>query len=60
MSGPRGLTVVTGLSGHGLAFGPVLGEIASELALDGSTGLPIEPFSLARFTGEVASPEVMI
>jgi glycine/D-amino acid oxidase-like deaminating enzyme len=58
--GPPGLTVVTGLSGHGLALGPVLGEIASDLALDGATGRPIGPFSLARFTGKVASPEVMI
>ena len=59
-SGPLGLTVVTGLSGHGLALGPVLGEIASELALDGSTGRPIEPFALARFTGRVGRPEVLI
>jgi glycine/D-amino acid oxidase-like deaminating enzyme len=58
--GPLGLTVVTGLSGHGLALGPVLGEIAADLALDGSTGRPIEPFSLARFTGKVASPGLMI
>jgi glycine/D-amino acid oxidase-like deaminating enzyme len=58
--GPLGLTVVTGLSGHGLALGPVLGEIASDLALDGSTDRPIEPFSLARFTDKVASPGVMI
>ena len=59
-SGPLGLTVVTRLSGHGLALGPVLGEIASDLALDGSTGRPIEPFALARFTGRVARPEVLI
>jgi sarcosine oxidase subunit beta len=58
--GPRGLTVIAGLSGHGLALGPVLGEIAADLALDGWTGRPIEPFSLARFTGQVALPEVMI
>ena len=55
MSGPRGLTVVTGLSGHGLPLGPVLGEIVSDLALDGSTGRPINrsrsPVSQARSPG---------
>jgi sarcosine oxidase subunit beta len=59
-AGPDGLVVVAGLCGHGLALGPVLGEIAADLALDGTTHRPIAPFSLARFAGEVASPEVMI
>jgi sarcosine oxidase subunit beta len=58
--GPDGLTVVTGLCGHGLAIGPVLGEIAADLVLNGATRRPIDPFSLARFDGEVTSPEVMI
>jgi hypothetical protein len=38
----------------------VLGEIAADIALDGATGRPIEPFALARFAGRVARPEVMI
>ncbi|MBO0806348.1 MAG: FAD-binding oxidoreductase, partial [Nocardiopsaceae bacterium] len=59
-AGPAGLTLVTGLSGHGLALGPVLGEIARDLALDGSTSHPIEPFALARFAGKVPRPHVMI
>jgi glycine/D-amino acid oxidase-like deaminating enzyme len=59
-AGPDGLVVVAGLCGHGLALGPVLGEIAADLALDGTTQRPIAPFCLARFAGEVASPEVMI
>jgi glycine/D-amino acid oxidase-like deaminating enzyme len=58
--GPQGLTVVSGLCGHGLAIGPVLGEIAADLTLDGTTSRAIEPFQLARFDGEVAYPEVMI
>lgn len=33
---------------------------ASDLALDGATARTIGPFSLTRFTGKVASPEVMI
>jgi sarcosine oxidase subunit beta len=59
-AGPDGLVVVAGLCGHGLALGPVLGEIAADLALDGATRRPIVPFSLARFASRVASPEVMI
>jgi glycine/D-amino acid oxidase-like deaminating enzyme len=58
--GPDGLTVVAGLCGHGLAIGPVLGEIAADLALDGATARPVEAFRLDRFDGDVASPEVMI
>jgi glycine/D-amino acid oxidase-like deaminating enzyme len=43
---------VTGLSGHGLALGPVLGEITADLALDGAIQRPIHPFRLARFREE--------
>ncbi len=59
-AGPEGLVTVAGLSGHGLAIGPVLGEIAADLSLDGTTRHDIIPFSLNRFDGDVASPEVMI
>jgi glycine/D-amino acid oxidase-like deaminating enzyme len=59
-AGPHGLIVIAGLSGHGLALGPVLGEIASDLCLDGSTRRPIASFRLDRFTGQVAPPEMMI
>lgn len=59
-AGVRGLTVIAGLSGHGLALGPVLGEIAADLSLDGSTARPIADFRLDRFAGRVASPEMMI
>jgi len=60
LAGQDGLVVVAGLCGHGLALGPVLGEIAADLALNGTTQHLIAPFSLARFAGKVASPEVMI
>jgi sarcosine oxidase subunit beta len=60
-AGPEGLVFVTGLSGHGLALGPVIGEITADLALDRSTERPIWPFRLARFREErVALPEKMI
>jgi glycine/D-amino acid oxidase-like deaminating enzyme len=60
-AGPDGLVFVTGLSGHGLALGPVMGEICADLALDGSTARPIRPFRLARFHEErVPTPSKMI
>ncbi len=59
-AGPDGLTVIAGLSGHGLALAPVLGEIAAELALDGRSTRPIDEFTIERFAGRVPSPEIMI
>jgi len=38
-----------GLSGHGFKFTSVLGETLAELAMNGTTGLPVEFLSLARF-----------
>lgn len=60
-AGPAGLTVITGLCGHGLHLGPVLGEIAADLSLDGTTTRPIEAFRLARYAeGNVGHPEMTI
>ncbi len=39
---------VAGLSGHGFKFASVLGEIMSDLALDGETEMPFEFLSLDR------------
>jgi len=38
-----------GFSAHGFQLGPVVGAIIAELMTKGSTGLPVEPFSIARF-----------
>jgi sarcosine oxidase, subunit beta len=60
-AGPDGLVFVTGLSGHGLALGPVIGETTADLALDSATVRPIHPFRLARFREErVQLPDKMI
>ena len=59
-AGPHGLTLIAGLSGHGLALGPVLGEIACDLSLDGHTQRPIDSFRLDRFSEKVASPQLLI
>lgn len=39
-----------GLSGHGFKFASVLGEILSDLIVEGKTGLPAEFLGLGRFT----------
>jgi glycine/D-amino acid oxidase-like deaminating enzyme len=41
--------LVTGFSGHGFKFGPVIGRISADLLLTGQTSFDIAPFSLARF-----------
>lgn len=41
--------LITGLSGHGFKFAPVLGELAVSFAQDSVFPLDITPFSLARF-----------
>jgi hypothetical protein len=44
-----------------LALGPVLGEIAADLALACGTPRPIDAFRLARFTyGSVDHPKMTI
>jgi sarcosine oxidase subunit beta len=60
-AGPDGLVFVTGLNGHGLALGPVIGEITADLAINHATERPIRPFRLARFHEEhVELPTKMI
>lgn len=58
---PRGFIIGAGFSGHGFALGPITGRIMSELALDGKTALPIEPFRYSRFIeGDYHPPEKLI
>ncbi|SCC56821.1 N-methyl-L-tryptophan oxidase [Kosakonia oryziphila] len=42
--------IITGLSGHGFKFAPVLGEIASAFAQGKCSDFDLTPFSLSRFT----------
>lgn len=41
--------VITGLSGHGFKFAPVLGEIAAGFAQGKASAFDLSPFSLSRF-----------
>lgn len=51
-----GLIHAFGFSGHGFQLGPGMGEILADLALDGHTGTPLEPFKVERFApGETAA-----
>jgi sarcosine oxidase len=43
------VTVACGFSGHGFKFASVMGEILTDLALTGSSPLPIDFLSLKRF-----------
>ena len=52
-----GLTLLTGLSGHGFGIGPGVGRAAADLALDRDPGTDLSPFRFARFrdgTGRAA------
>lgn len=42
--------IAAGFSGHGFKFAPVVGEILTELAIDGKTNWPVDFLNLARFT----------
>ena len=48
-TGIENVLLVTGFSGHGFKFGPVVGRISAELLLTGQTTYDITRFSLARF-----------
>nr|WP_318382063.1 N-methyl-L-tryptophan oxidase [uncultured Enterobacter sp.] len=41
--------LITGLSGHGFKFAPVLGEIAVQFAQGAASGFDLTPFALGRF-----------
>lgn len=45
----EGVLIVTGFSGHGFKFGPLIGRIGAELLLSGRTSYSIDRFRLSRF-----------
>lgn len=45
----RNIVFAAGLSGHGYKFASVLGEILSDLLVDGESALPVDFLGLARF-----------
>ncbi len=49
-----GLVHAFGFSGHGFQLAPGVGAVLAELIATGATETPIDTFSLARFSGELA------
>jgi glycine/D-amino acid oxidase-like deaminating enzyme len=41
--------VISACSGHGFKFGPIVGDIAADLVLEGGTRRDISHFAAARF-----------
>jgi sarcosine oxidase len=48
--GLANIVLLAGFSGHGFKLSPAFGDLAADLALDGSTGLPIEFLSTVERT----------
>ncbi len=46
----QGLTICTGMCGHGFGIGPAMGRIATRLATNTPTGHDLSRFRLSRFT----------
>lgn len=51
--GKESVVVLGGFSGHGFKFAPVIGEVAADLSLEGSTRHPIGPLAVDRFAAKV-------
>jgi glycine/D-amino acid oxidase-like deaminating enzyme len=45
-----GLTLGTGMSGHGFGIGPGVGRVLADLATGGAVGHDLHRFRLARFS----------
>jgi glycine/D-amino acid oxidase-like deaminating enzyme len=55
--GRKQLFVAAGFSGHGFAFGPVIGKLMAELIADGRHSLDLSRFRVNRFAeGDYALP----
>jgi glycine/D-amino acid oxidase-like deaminating enzyme len=52
-----GLTIATGLSGHGFGIGPGIGRVVADLVAGHPVGHDLSRFRLSRFTdGTVIAP----
>lgn len=50
LSRPRGLTLATGLSGHGFGIGPGIGRVVADLVAGNAPGYDLSRFRLSRFS----------
>ena len=51
LPGISNLTVATGFSGHGFALSPIIGQVMSELIVDGAASIEIGQLGFDRFDG---------
>jgi sarcosine oxidase subunit beta len=49
LPGIDNVTIATGFSGHGFALSPIVGQLLSELIVDGAPSIPLDDFSFDRF-----------
>lgn len=49
VAGIEGLTIATGLSGHGFAMAPIIGKVSADAALGADPGLGLDAFSVRRW-----------
>ena len=47
--GLANLSLATGFTGHGFALSPIVGQLLSELILDGTPSIPLDALGFARF-----------
>jgi len=50
LPGEEGIWVLGGFSGHGFKYASVVGEIARDLLIDGSSRFQLAPFAISRFS----------
>ncbi len=60
LPGLPGLHVAAGFSGHGFMLAPAVGQAMSDVVLGRPTDLPIDAFSIARFSDPTVSEAMMI
>jgi sarcosine oxidase subunit beta len=51
LPGIDNLTTATGFSGHGFALSPIIGQVISELIVDGTPSIPLDALGFSRFDG---------
>ncbi len=53
---PKGFILATGFSGHGFALGPIVGQVVSELILDGQPSIDLHALRYSRFAERDLAP----
>jgi sarcosine oxidase subunit beta len=55
--GIANLSLATGFTGHGFALSPIVGQLLSELILDGTPSIPLDALTFSRFA-EGSAPDL--